>query len=1505
MKPKTLMIFLLVLAMSIPAWGGTFADDAATSRQPRFSAPILIGGDDETAPRSSHATDIVFFRHPQTATGPANFSSQPSELTVDPFETVLIDDVASTPGAPFKSTMLLPNDPMLDRLAEPSGGPSGFSPNGIGPDAFSLTGLDDSPLGNVIYKILYRQAYRFQQDKSQNIKANKLALADVRNENELQEFDRLFELPDPVLSIFDQSGLGGNAQALLPYAPDNYPGSVVVTNPRFNFKWSACSADPICHTPDPIDEPYTDVPSLDMDTLGNSGIVAISYDPFNTSVYAQRGLSIERGGTSLSWWGSLRLPEGILSFNSPLIFYRRDNALSRYLFTGYTSFHWPHIIAKYDVSASPPHLTGNNLAYELWKVLAFNNPAWPSNTNPISVKAVDLGGAGRTDRFTETDLAVVYQTPLFALHEYTWTSIGRPKIFADGQPHRLGELLGVCDGNACSDDTFHPLLNPDGSNKGIFPDDRVSPVHFLAQTHVWRQGDYENMNPTDAFEPALLAFVGEGAYDSAVLKDILPSGEKKEVLVVPSGAQPVLYEIGPESSLLFGKSIVPVSPGTRNQYKPYGLTVLPAHILFEVAQIPARNMVPYRVQAGNLDGDNCEDMAMTWRGKFTNYHKEDSDTANSHYYFSDVLGDEGHICSNRVTLIYRSLEEASCAVRQIVPRDLGNAENVEVCSAAITDADGDGRMDVVAGNILPEELGDGKWSGFAYLLKGPDLIPLAAEKIRTGALAGDSRDGVWGPSVIAADNIDEPAKPFAQISGMPLMLRPIGCPDYNDPSDMTGQSVFETYQSIQYNLVSNLRGLGYPHVDSGKHPMPPMCSKREACKVQGEVTAASGLSERIDTYLPLFEDDECCQCGVSDDWEGPDGACYSTFCRYGLKVVGRYGFDTSLCRRLSSVCQARKSGKAFELIPSAYAQTITADDVGPLESVEPEKPAGTEEAQENTQEAGGILYLLLSSLARSQGQSISPEMKTDFIDPLDLELERIVVEDQGLLGVWAQPLFETISENKEMIALAIEGSGKDASDEKSGEVAPSCALVYDGMRMPRSKPMPGPRETTSIIYLKPRTCNPNHIVEPGFGEQCDTFGLSEAEAANQIATNCGGEAAAGRTPFNCDMRDCSCAYTQPACVDRPDAACRADTDCPTDQMCAVDCTCRAQEIVQEAQNVAEDDCECKCGSFVSEYQREKVEEFNRDIYRAATNFKDDLMCGEEGTVTCICRLAGTANLTTGKVLPNMTVQDGGSMFLDMTKMTFKQVMPVTQPIRIIPLDGASSGLSRSSELPDLSRDVDLAPLMDAQPLTNIVSDLPIERLPSGSVIYNNMIQFQEMAISPRESFSLTGTGGIGAQTVSSTALTGTTAGTAVGDGVYVTTLMLLPDCPTFKGVEGFKCDVNVDQPIDLEGIKSFLASKSGAGKKRSDILKDFPVGKTKDYKTYRFKLLSTTNDGNSKTVHNVILTYQTALGPQGGGCGCQFNSDPRVVGTLLSEILCFIAAAGGVALVRMSVRKNR
>ncbi|MFH1654210.1 MAG: hypothetical protein ABIE74_09165 [Pseudomonadota bacterium] len=810
------ILFLLSLLLFV---GNNFQiAESQQIKKPQFLNPISVGSDPAQVGKNAQgnfnsATDtsalyLRSFDHPKNANIKTdNFWTD--KITIANSKVCKLSDLAAVPGKmpwegnqPIRS--LLKWD-LLDPL---------FA---VGPDQplNPRHGFTHPPINNVYMD--------FQVDSSgNNIIANQLQIADIRNEIGPNEFRNLFG-NCPAGKTCEPGVIASSQESLSPYTKDSFPGAI--KSNVDNFGWGNLNQ-------------LTGFEKGVQYGIGDlkSGIVTALYDP--VKVYARmlhRPFAFNQSGS--------------FSFISPLVFYRYDdgkndpnqNVAARLKLSGY-SYNF-----EIGVKQLPEALT------EL-----------PPALNPVSIEPLDF------DNDTLIDFAVVNQATLFDLDQPVINiQSGQPVVFDDGRSHTLGEIIGV--GDVAN---FQPMRSANGN---LVPHPVVSYLTIMRQEFPWKKETDNNQHTLDdpnvVFKPYAYAFIGPGAFDSASVQD---ASSGKRSIVVASGSNLChRYDVNcaDNSSYLYK-----IDPNNKEQLKvaafnPSGnvqsLTSLPfvqsQPIEVNSPQKSGR-FVPYSIASADLDKDGCSDLVFTWRGILVNPYG--TRNGNPQYQVANFTNDydqqveffDGVFLqfSDYLSIIYGKKGASGCDFAD----KSGNLLNQQIDIQIVIDGDvpivetgdvnGDGEKDIIVGTQY----------GSALVLYNDKSKGTRNDRFYFDFNNKENRENLdlslfsqgQYPTQTAALSIEEHPGVGANIGGivnhLPLTLPPMGC---SNQGNLEVDSSYEALYSVEINdKAANFIG-DFHHgsipcqstvlLQSQSHPC--SCVELKTCDVGGQ-------------KIPLWKNDDCC-----------------------------------------------------------------------------------------------------------------------------------------------------------------------------------------------------------------------------------------------------------------------------------------------------------------------------------------------------------------------------------------------------------------------------------------------------------------------------------------------------------------------------------------------------------------------------------------------------------------------------------------------------------------------
>ncbi len=873
-----------------------------------YSKPIVVvtHSNDNAPTMQSNALRLHFFKHPKQTDSSSRFYDN-GILNLSAFgftEKVFIGDIMATPGFQQDHTCLKEGS-CIESF--PSTLPSGGVRNPIAWNQYR----EDLEDGSI---------YVFSMDLSlagdANVTSQRLDLADIHVGGLT---DLLGE--DIVETVFFQEQLSGDAHKNEPY-PENAPLAAIRSkeNP---FRWCRpfLPRTPLgeCEVNEETGYGYFNgtqnrVYLYDAADIG-TGIVAPSYDSLNLLVDVNHKVAWKGAAFPLWTQGAEYSETGkTASYISPLAFFEKKDA-GIYRFAGYTSWEYPPLASL--ANDYNPQLNATELFYAYYvpdpdeapgtnptKDMRIKNvPITPIFTNPIAVESMRLSGMASSEYpQAHTDFAVLYQGTILNLDELIIGALGRPYLFnTSAAPYfttmTWGEALVTADDTECHNSAPINLH-----------DSVIAPVAFYRQTRPDQDDPdaFVNHNPSNNFEIMALSIVGPNAYDAARITDTIV-GTDTQKLVVPSSTltgenKAILYFIDPmngqhirhrqdTSSLnaAAGKIICndEVTIGS-NSYP----IILPKAV--KITPPEGGSYVPYEVKAAHLSNDTCEDLVITWRGmNVVDGDMNDAD-GNPSFKFDDG---SGHMFANTITIVRRTGSACDGMAEELINLGPipGGDVTVEVASVAIADFDGNGVVDIAAGNLIierVESMMSSSYAGHAYILHGVDTetklsFPTLSEydmsnksaggykRIRVGSASVSAQDGsiegkrLFGPGEMAADTTQtNGSDALAVINGLPLMLPEFGC------ADNAVMSPYELYSSMAVGYSSNYvtarmkmmassedNYLAPPFID-GNLPKTQSCSEKKVCTLP--------YLEGTEVPVELYDDHPCC---VDNPTDLCNGSC--------------------------------------------------------------------------------------------------------------------------------------------------------------------------------------------------------------------------------------------------------------------------------------------------------------------------------------------------------------------------------------------------------------------------------------------------------------------------------------------------------------------------------------------------------------------------------------------------------------------------------------------------------
>lgn len=330
---------------------------------------------------------------------------------------------------------------------------------------------------------------------------------------------------------------------------------------------------------------------------------------------------------------------------------------------------------------------------------------------------------------------------------------------------------------------------------------------------------------------------------------------------------------------------------------------------------PGDGLAPFKIKTANVDGDNCMDLAVNWRGNKVRGEKPD---------FRFDAGDALHTELGKVvTLVLRREDSGGCVVQPqvdlplpVVSADLPAGKTAGVSDLAFGDFNGDGKVDIALGDMTPEKISEGtdagKFAAFGYVFWGDGtgffntVDPAGVKRVRLGFKSDSAGTDIANIAGVAAMNADKLApdnsEALAQINGRYLALPDIGCSNYETggEDDPTVQAPFETYVSLYENMISawavtnmpNAFEVAHPFVGAAEQPIPQRC-------VAPEIERCIVKVDGADVALPLYKADECCHdpCKAVDNstaWNKSEWLTSQPACQKYLYVYAVLGQNCPL-----------------------------------------------------------------------------------------------------------------------------------------------------------------------------------------------------------------------------------------------------------------------------------------------------------------------------------------------------------------------------------------------------------------------------------------------------------------------------------------------------------------------------------------------------------------------------------------------------------------------------------
>ncbi len=798
----------------------------------------------------TEATNLIFGEHPSAPGAEQNFHT--TEVIVEGIDDpIKIQDIVATPGmlptgeGEDLADMILNTPVLAGYLGHDDAGTRITSMNpaqAFCPDAFRFTLAPGMGMGR------WREQIAECSVLSNFNRSNfQLELADIKNVSSSADYDRI---GNPALV----PGVIGSAEQSK-YPGDNYPSTISSHDFPYTWVWGF----------NRLSASNRFVLSYGLSVFDNA-LVSAAYDPVFITYQNIMGNYISKGNPNdTDEWYSVsrenitfrvfpRLYTFLASHISPLIAYYPQAGSVK--LAGYSSWQFDEL----------DFTSADTFRYSL--LGRRSDPGFilkllmGMNINTIDVKSI----------FSEDEerLAVINQATLGSLNQ----CVRGPR--------------GVC----FPDGTWREALRVNSIGA---PGEYYLPHDVVSYLTIWEKGDSQreinSPNLNIRWDPKAFALIGPGVYSSAVMSE--PEGDKytKRYLLVPSGEPAVdnnfyVYKIAPKVT---GENMVHFYDNGLSGILPQPIQVHP----------PAPGFGPYEIKTADFDGNGCDDFTLTWRGTEILLANPDERFENDYeqaVYFRSSAPEDDRMFNNCFS-VYMATRQAdgTCIYEDNVNMRenfcdsyLGEARpQAQITSVAINDFNDDGSLDVLAGNQLPMQLDNNQFAahgllfeniqigpeetseydedelvrvGFKTAQQGPEptssgsayLQEIAAQGFRP---AGDDLNQRAG---VAKLNVDENGN-IGAITGLPLMLPKMGCPNWDDPNNAEVQSPIESYLSIHYNRL-NIDPAGGPFDsraaarDGAGNIMPMRCGVREPVAYDCPV-----VPHGDDSYLVLH--DCCTECG--------------------------------------------------------------------------------------------------------------------------------------------------------------------------------------------------------------------------------------------------------------------------------------------------------------------------------------------------------------------------------------------------------------------------------------------------------------------------------------------------------------------------------------------------------------------------------------------------------------------------------------------------------------------
>ncbi len=833
-------IFILIAAFALSACfiaaPAMAMDEWNLPPVPVGSSPNQVGGpgwpfvsDKLATVLRADATNIGFFTHPAGA-GP-DFIGDTLDVTLPDGTTITItiDDIIATPGLePERRIVVSPTEEvakMLDTVLDESVSRAMSPAHGFCPEHLKFKRPGGTSVEWAFECDLFRQPRGLVE--VYDMTDRQIVVGDVKKDTG-GEFAALFTGTgaDPLLN----GVLGTGDARVLPYTVNTHPATVKA-NYNFAWMWKGIPAAPFPN-PENVDDPYTSVISYGMADLPDTadgkpqGVVTAAYDTFNVLKYVKITRTKPTPEITIKDNYDMSVPADALVYKaffnthiSPLISWRKSAEDGTVKLAGYST--WQLGSDEYDLSDWTPGCLKTRPISCRSFAMSFLKLVWKQfmalDLNPIDVVTLQSGG--------KTLVAVVSQSPYGGMDECIRGPLGICAGLAGG-PHDLRDALAVGPSHA-------PFSMPHNA---------FSKVTFWELKEPWTGAK----NPNAIFEPVSFAFIGANAVDA----DVLVDGTKQYLVVTTRepmgdtsaggpGPKYYIYKIDPEQP----------NPATavyaKNFATPPSFIQIPNAIAAEYFEAtPPKGFVPHGISTADLDGNGCAEAIVTFSGRGIKpvapppFQNHDGETV---YYYNDTLPSPLQIFSPTFIVYPARLDGSTCkfdtAARKSFSAPL-DSPNRQITTAIAAELNGDGKLDILAGDLLPKQIpGEAKYAAYALAFYDPmDAVTgtLVDRYVRAGfqTTQVDPRAAAEGEYLLKVAQSD--AERIAGVSklssshgnivaanGLPLMLPMFGCPTRAN-ADI--ESIFEFYRSLAFNRRAHYAGIESMGMDSSGQIAPMRCA---------------------------------------------------------------------------------------------------------------------------------------------------------------------------------------------------------------------------------------------------------------------------------------------------------------------------------------------------------------------------------------------------------------------------------------------------------------------------------------------------------------------------------------------------------------------------------------------------------------------------------------------------------------------------------------------------------